>query len=327
MPRALVSGAAGFVGSHLVDRLLDDGYEVVGVDNILTGRLENLEEAAARPGFRLVIADVAEPFDDPGPLDWILHFASPASPVAHERYPIETKRANVEGTRHLLELARRTGAAFFLASTSEVYGDAEVHPQPEDYGGTLDASGPRSVYQQAKREAEALVADAAGSGVPVRIARIFNAYGPRMAPDDGRVVPTLAGQALRNEPLTVHGDGGQTRSLQYIDDLVAGICRLMAVEYAGPVNLGSTDERTVLALAELIIELAGSTSTIVVDPARPIGSPRRRPDPRLSRELLGWAPVVPLRVGLERTIAHFRTALAAGPGRASAGLGAPARGA
>lgn len=315
MPRALVTGAAGFVGSHLVDRLLDDGFEVVGVDSLLTGRRANLAAAEARSGFRLVVADVAEPFDDPGPLDWILHFASPASPVAHERYPVETRRANVDGTRRLLGLARRSGAAFFLASTSEIYGDAEVHPQPEDYGGTVEAEGPRSVYQRAKREAETLTAAAAAGGARVRVARIFNAYGPRMALDDGRVVPTLVGQAVRNEPLTVHGDGSQTRSLQYVDDLITGIRRLMAVEHGGPVNLGSTDERSVLALAELIVELTGSTSSVIVDPRRPIGSPRRRPDPRLSVELLGWQPVVPLRVGLERTIESLRTDPAVAPPR------------
>jgi dTDP-glucose 4,6-dehydratase len=313
MPRALVTGAAGFVGSHLVDRLLDDGFEVVGVDSFLTGRRANLAAAEARPAFRLVVADVAEPFDDPGPLDWVLHFASPASPVAHERYPVETMRANVDGTRRLLDLAGQSGAAFFLASTSEIYGDAEVHPQPEDYGGTIEAGGPRSVYQRAKRDAEAQVAAAAAAGARVRVARIFNAYGPRMALDDGRVIPTLVGQALRNEPLTVHGDGSQTRSFQHVDDLTAGIRRLMAVDHASPVNLGSTDERTVLKLAELIVELTGSTSSVVADPARPIGSPRRRPDPRLSLDLLGWQPVVPLRLGLERTIAALRTDLAAAP--------------
>jgi dTDP-glucose 4,6-dehydratase len=315
MPRALVTGAAGFVGSHLVDRLLDDGFEVVGLDNLLTGRRENLAAAEARPGFRLIVGDVAEPLDEPGHLDWILHFASPASPVAQERYPVETMRANVDGTRRLLDLARRGGAAFFLGSTSEIYGDAEVHPQPEDYRGTVAAGGPRSVYQRAKREAEAQSATAAAAGVRVRVARIFNAYGPRMARDDGRVIPTLVDRALRDEPLVVHGDGSQTRSLQYIDDLIEGICRLMAVEHAGPVNLGSTDERTVLALAELIIELSASKSTVVVDPARPIGSQRRRADPRLSLELLDWQPVVPLRIGLERTIAAHRADLSASPVR------------
>lgn len=317
--RVVLTGAAGFVGSHLAERLLLDGFEVIGVDNLLTGRRENLAQAESSPTFRLLVADACDPLDVPDRIDWILHLASPASPTAYGRYPLETMRVNGEGTHRLLDLARRTGAQFLLASSSEVYGDAEVHPQPETYFGHVDPIGPRSVYQEAKRYAEAFAAAAGREwGTPVRIARIFNAYGPRMAPDDGRVVSTFIAQALRGEALTLHGDGSQTRSLQYVDDLVEGLRRLMDTDHSGPVNLGSEDERSIRELAELVLEITGSSSSILVDVAPPIGTHRRRPDGALAKALLGWEPVVPLRVGLERTVTDLRARLAAmsaeGPG-------------
>jgi nucleoside-diphosphate-sugar epimerase len=326
--RVLLSGAAGFVGSHLADRLLDDGFEVIGIDNLLTGRRENLAPAESRAAFRLTVADVCEPLEVGGSLAWILHLASPASPEAYRRYPMETLRANGEGTYRLLELARRRGAGFLLASSSEVYGEAEVHPQSEAYVGHVDPVGPRSAYQEAKRYAEAMATAAARDwGIPVRIARIFNAYGPRMAPDDGRVVSTFIGQALRGEPLTLHGDGSQTRSFQYIDDLVTGLRRLMHVDHSAPVNLGSSDERSIRELAELVLEVTASPSTILSGATPADGARRRRPDGGLARSVLGWEPVVPLRVGLERTVTDARARLAEAQPAGSGGTAGRATGA
>jgi dTDP-glucose 4,6-dehydratase len=308
--RVLLTGAAGFVGSHLTDRLLAEGAEVIGVDNFLTGRHDNIAHLRGNERFRLVEHDVITPLDVREPLDWVMHFASPASPPKYLARPTETLRVNAEGTYHLLELAKRRGAKFFLASTSEVYGDPLVHPQPEDYWGHVNSIGPRSVYDEAKRYAEALTASYGRScGVPVRVIRIFNTYGPRMDPDDGRVVTNFISQALADRPLTVYGRGTQTRSLQYVDDLVEGIVRLMAVDYAQPVNLGNPEEFTVEEIARLVIELTGSRSTIVSEPL-PVDDPqRRRPDISVARGLLGWEPGVPAREGLVNTIAHFRTVL------------------
>jgi dTDP-glucose 4,6-dehydratase len=302
--RAVVTGAAGFVGSHLVARLLRDGYDVVGIDNLVTGRSANLDALGAPEGFRFVEADVADGLEVDGSLDLVLHLASPASPQEYLRFPIETLRAGAFGTQHALDLALDKDARIVLASTSEVYGDPLVHPQTEDYWGNVNPVGPRSVYDEAKRYAEALaMAYARVHGLPAALARIFNTYGPRMRRDDGRAVPNFVVQALHGDPLTVHGDGSQTRSLCYVDDLVDGIVRLASSSHVGPMNLGNPNEVTVLRLAETIRELAASASEVAFVP-RPEDDPSRRcPDISLARDTLGWEPGVPLEAGLGRTLA------------------------
>lgn len=304
--RVLLTGAAGFLGSHLAERLLSEGHEVVGVDNLSTGQRRNLYRLQKYAGFSFMKADVAQPLVVEGGLDWVLHFASPASPPRYLQLPIETLRVNAEGTRHLLDLALTKGARFFLASTSEVYGDPLVHPQPEGYWGNVNPIGPRSIYDEGKRYAEALtVAYHRKHGLPVRIVRIFNTYGPYMDPKDGRVISNFIVQALKGEPLTVYGDGSQTRSFCYVGDLIEGIRRLMEVDYPYPVNLGNPEEYQVLELARLVKELTGSPSEIAFQPL-PQDDPRqRRPDITLARELLAWEPRVPVREGLLRTITHF----------------------
>jgi nucleoside-diphosphate-sugar epimerase len=308
--RILITGGAGFIGSHLTDRFLSAGHEVVAADNLCTGRRINLTAAEAHPKFRFLECDLIQPLDYDGGLDWILHFASPASPPKYLQIPIETLRINSEGTYHLLELARRKGAAFFLASTSEIYGDPLVHPQNESYWGNVNSAGPRSVYDEAKRYAEAMTtAYASTFGLDVRIIRIFNTYGPRMDPNDGRVVTNLLTQALRGEPLTIYGDGSQTRSFQYVDDLVEGIVRLMAVDYRRPVNLGNPEEFTILNLAELVRELTGIASPSDFRPL-PTDDPKQRcPDISLAARLLDWHPRISVRDGLRRTIEYFRLEL------------------
>lgn len=306
-PRAMVTGAAGFIGSHLCDRLLAEGYEVIGVDNFCTGRRQNITHLEREPRFDFLELDVIHPFELAGRLDWVLHFASPASPPKYHRMPVETMRVNGEGSYNLLELCARKGARFFLASTSEVYGDPAIHPQPESYHGRVDPIGPRSVYDEAKRFAEALVSSyVARERVAARIVRIFNTYGPRMAPDDGRVVTNFIDQALAGRPLTIYGDGSQTRSFQYVDDLVEGIWRLMGVEHSQPVNIGNPDERTMLDLADVIGRLLGQPIERVHRPLPTDDPTRRRPDIRQARALLGWQPTVSLEDGLARTIEHAR---------------------
>lgn len=259
--RALITGVAGFLGSHMAERLLVEGHEVLGLDNLSTGQERNLERLGRYPGFTFLRADVSKPLEVAGPLDWILHLASPASPPRYLKLPLETLLVNAEGTRHLLDLSLTKGARFLLASTSEVYGDPLVHPQPESYWGNVNPIGPRSIYDESKRYAEALtLAYHRVYGLPARIARIFNTYGPYMDPLDGRVVSSLIVQALRGEPLTVFGDGSQTRSFCYVDDLVEGLMRLMGVDYPYPVNLGNPEEYRILDLALLIKELTGSPS-------------------------------------------------------------------
>jgi nucleoside-diphosphate-sugar epimerase len=308
--RVLLTGAAGFLGSHLAERLLKEGCEVIGVDNLSTGQRRNLDRLLAHPGFHFLQADVTRPLEVEGPLDWVLHFASPASPPRYLKLPIATLLVNAEGTRHLLDLALRKGARFFLASTSEVYGDPLVHPQPESYWGNVNPIGPRSIYDEGKRYAEALTtAYHRAYGVPVRIVRIFNSYGPFMDPEDGRVVSNFIVQALRGEPLTVFGDGSQTRSFCYVDDLIEGIRRLMEVEYPYPVNLGNPEEYRVLELAQLVKELTGSPSPITFLPLPEDDPKQRRPDITLARKLLSWEPKVPVREGLSRTIAYFKELL------------------
>ncbi|MGV9251483.1 NAD-dependent epimerase/dehydratase family protein [Streptomyces sp. NPDC003697] len=313
--RALVTGGAGFVGSHLCARLLDAGAAVLCLDDLSTGSRANVAELERRRAFRFVPADVtdAEAVRGlPGRFDLVLHFACPASPADYLRLPLETLDAGSTGTRNALERARADGARFVLASTSEVYGDPLEHPQREDYWGNVNPVGPRSVYDESKRFAEALVtAHRAVHGTDTAIVRIFNTYGPRMRTGDGRAVPAFIAQALDGMPLTVAGDGTQTRSLCYVDDTVAGVLALAASAESGPVNIGGTDELTVLDLARRILELTGSASRIrFVD--RPVDDPgRRRPDTRLARERLGWQPRVPWSEGLTRTIGWFARAAAA----------------
>jgi nucleoside-diphosphate-sugar epimerase len=310
--KVLLTGAAGFVGSHLTDSLLNSGASVIGVDNFCTGRRVNLEHLRDHPCFTLLEADASEPLllskSMLEGLDWVMHFASPASPPKYLAIPIETMRVNAEGSRHLLELCRQTGAKFFLASTSECYGDPEVHPQPESYWGLVNPIGPRSVYDEAKRYAEAItMAYHRHHGVSSRIIRVFNTYGPRMDPDDGRVVTNFIKQALQGQTLTIYGDGAQTRSFQFVSDLIAGIRALMTPEFSEPVNLGNPEEFTMLELATLVQELVGSTLPIEHLPL-PQDDPRqRKPDITRARALLGWEPQVRVRDGLARSIEWFRT--------------------
>ncbi len=305
--RILVTGAAGFLGSHLADRLLADGHTVVGMDNYITGRPENLAHLARNPKFSFVEQDVTLALPVTGPLEGILHFASPASPRDYLDHPIETLRVGSAATHLALELARERGARFLVASTSEVYGDPLVHPQPESYWGNVNPNGPRSVYDEAKRYAEAAtMAYRRTFGVDTRIVRIFNTYGPRMRPRDGRVVSNFIVQALRGEPLTMYGDGSQTRSFCYVDDLVDGIIRLFLRGDGEPTNIGNPNEFTVRALADEVLRLTGSKSKIVVEPL-PVDDPRvRQPDITRARRMLGWEPSVSLAEGLQRTIAYFR---------------------
>jgi len=308
--RVLLTGAAGFVGSHLADRLVADGNVVIGVDNLATGRRSNLAQLSDNRAFRFVQADVSLPIVVDEPIDWILHFASPASPPQYLQRPIETLQVNAEGTRHLLELARQKGAAFLLASTSEVYGDPLVHPQPESYWGNVNPVGPRSVYDEGKRYAEAITtAFHRTFKLPIRICRIFNTYGPRMSPQDGRIVSNLITQALAGDPLTIYGDGRQTRSFQYVDDLVEGVVRLMRVDVSTPVNLGNPDEHTMIELAELVTALTGSQSPMEFRPLPEDDPQRRQPDITNAMEALGWEPVVVLEGGLRRTIEWFHSQL------------------
>jgi dTDP-glucose 4,6-dehydratase len=307
-PRAVVTGGAGFLGSHLCERLLAEGYEVLCLDDLSTGAAVNVAHLAEAGAFRLVRTDVTDRMHVVGDVDAVLHFASPASPVDYLRLPIETLRVGSVGTLHALELAREKKARFLLASTSEAYGDPQVHPQPETYWGHVNPVGPRGVYDEAKRFAEATtMAYRRARGVDTAIVRIFNTHGPRMRPDDGRAVPTFVRQALAGEPLTVAGDGSQTRSIQYVDDLVAGCLAMLGSTLAGPVNIGNPQEVSILELARLVRGLTGSASPVVHVP-RPEDDPTvRRPDITLAREQLGWEPRVDLAEGLRRTIAWFAT--------------------
>ena len=308
--RAVVTGAAGFLGSHLCDRLVERGDEVVGIDNLITGRLENLAHLDGHERFRFQRHDVSDPVVVDGPVDAVLHLASPASPADFDRIPIQILKVGSRGTHHLLGLAMEKASRFFLASTSEVYGDPLEHPQRETYWGNVNPIGPRGVYDEAKRFAEAMaMAYHRHHGVDVRIVRIFNTFGPRMRADDGRAVSNFLVQALQGKPLTVYGDGSQTRSFCYVDDEVRGFLALLDSEHVGPVNIGNPAEYTVRQLAELAIEVTGSSSEIINEPL-PVDDPaRRRPDITLARELLGWEPEVDLRTGLERTAEWFRAEL------------------
>ncbi len=304
--RVLVTGAAGFLGSHLVDKFLALGYEVLGMDNHITGNPTNLEHLATHPKFRFVNQDVTRYIEVESPLDGVLHFASPASPVDYLELPIQTLKVGALGTHKALGLALAKGARFLLASTSEVYGDPLVHPQPESYWGNVNPVGPRGVYDEAKRFAEALtMAYHRFHHLDTRIVRIFNTYGPRMRPNDGRVVSNFIVQALRGESLTVYGDGSQTRSFCYVDDLIEGIVRLFERGTPEPTNIGNPHEFTVRQLADSVLRLTGSKSTIVQRPL-PIDDPRvRQPDISYARRTLAWEPTISLEDGLRRTIEYF----------------------
>ena len=306
--RAVVTGGAGFLGSHLCDRLLAEGIEVVCIDNLLTGSLANIDHLFGRAGFTFVKHDVTNYIHVPGRVDFVLHFASPASPVDYLELPIQTLKVGSLGTHKALGLAQAVGARFLLASTSEVYGDPLVHPQPENYWGNVNPVGPRGVYDEAKRFAEAItMAYHRFHGVSTRIVRIFNTYGPRMRARDGRVVPAFVCQALAGEPLTVFGDGSQTRSFCYVDDLIDGVVRVLFSELHEPINIGNPAEMTVLEFAEAIRRLTGNHVPIEHRPL-PVDDPKvRQPDITLARTRLGWQPRVPLEEGLARTVEYFRS--------------------
>jgi dTDP-glucose 4,6-dehydratase len=305
--RVVVTGAAGFLGSHLTDRLIAEGHHVIGLDNLVTGDVRNIAHLAGHERFRFILHDVTEYIYLDGPVDAILHFASPASPIDYLQIPIQTLKVGALGTHKALGLARAKKARFLLASTSEVYGDPLVHPQPEDYWGNVNPVGPRGCYDEAKRFAEAMtVAYRNFHKVDTRIVRIFNTYGPRMRANDGRIVPSLIGQALRGEPLTVFGDGSQTRSFCFVSDLIEGIYRLLLSDVVDPVNIGNPAEMTVMQFAKTIQRATGSTSTIVHKPLPTDDPKQRRPDISRAKRLLGWEPKISLDEGIAATIAYFR---------------------
>ncbi|HWA40940.1 MAG TPA: UDP-glucuronic acid decarboxylase family protein [Gemmatimonadales bacterium] len=309
--RILITGAAGFLGSHLTDRFLAEGHEVVGMDNFITGHPDNIAHLAGNPKYRFIQHDVTNFMYVEGKLDGVLHFASPASPIDYLELPIQTLKVGSLGTHKALGLAKAKGARFFLASTSEVYGDPQVHPQPESYWGHVNPVGPRGVYDEAKRFAEAMtMAYHRYHKVETRIVRIFNTYGPRMRPGDGRVVSNFIVQALKGEPLTVYGDGSQTRSFCYVSDLIDGIYKLFLSDRAEPTNIGNPNEFTVRELAERVLRITGSKSKIIEKPL-PEDDPKvRQPDITIARTVLGWEPKVQLEEGLQRTIAYFQQKVA-----------------
>lgn len=301
--RILITGGAGFIGSHMADRLIGEGHNVVAMDNLVTGDLENVAHLRSNPNFEFIYHDVSNHIHVPGQIDWVLHFASPASPIDYLQLPIQTLKVGAMGTHNALGLAKAKNAKFVLTSTSEVYGDPLVHPQQEEYWGNVNPIGPRGVYDEAKRYAEAIaMAYHRTHDVDVRIVRIFNTYGPRNRINDGRVVPTFINQALRSEPLTVFGEGNQTRSFQYVDDLIEGISRLMNVKYNKPVNIGNPNEMTILEFARLILSLTGSRSKIEYKPLPQDDPKTRKPDITRAKEILGWEPRVPVQEGLKKTI-------------------------
>jgi dTDP-glucose 4,6-dehydratase len=310
MPRSLVTGGAGFLGSHLCEYLLGKGHQVIAMDNLLTGNIANIEHLQSEE-FKFIKHDVTEYIYIAGSVDYVWHFASPASPLDYLQLPIQTLKVGALGTHKALGLAMEKKAGFLLASTSEVYGDPLVHPQKEEYWGNVNPVGPRGVYDEAKRFGEALtMAYHRYNQVNTKIVRIFNTYGPRMRPNDGRAIPTFIPRALRHEPITIFGDGSQTRSFCYVDDLIEGLHRLMLSDYHEPVNIGNPHEMTVRQMAEMVIRIAGSKSALVEKPL-PIDDPKvRQPDISLAKKLLGWEPKVPLEEGLKKTLAWFRQVVA-----------------
>jgi dTDP-glucose 4,6-dehydratase len=323
-PLTLVTGGAGFLGSHLCDHLLAEGHEVICLDNLITGRKENIQHLLVHPHFHFRLHDVTRPIDlpallaegpgpapfPPRPLSYLLHFASPASPKDYARHPIHTLKVGALGTYHALGLAKAQGSVFLLASTSEIYGDPEISPQPERYWGHVNPIGPRSVYDEAKRFAEAIsMAYYREHGVQVRIVRIFNTYGERMRLEDGRALPNFMVQALLGKPLTVYGKGSQTRSLCYVSDLVEGLYRLLLSGQTGPINLGNPEEVSILQLAEAILRITESKSSIIFEPLPEDDPQRRQPDITAAREKLGWEPRVSLENGLAKTLPYFLSAL------------------
>lgn len=308
MKRVLITGAAGFLGSHLCDRFIKEGYQVIGMDNLITGDLKNIEHLFKLENFEFYHHDVSKFVFVPGKLDYILHFASPASPIDYLKIPIQTLKVGSLGTHNLLGLAKAKGACMLIASTSEVYGDPQVHPQQEDYWGNVNPVGPRGVYDEAKRFQEAItMAYHTFHGVDTKIVRIFNTYGPRMRLNDGRVLPAFIGQALRGEDLTVFGDGSQTRSFCYVDDLVEGIYRLLLSDYHQPVNVGNPSEITISQFAEEIIKLTGTTQKVIYKNL-PVDDPKQRqPDITRAKEILGWEPKVSRDEGLKITYEYFKS--------------------
>ena len=308
MKRVLITGAAGFLGSHLCDRFIKDGYHVIGMDNLITGQLKNIEHLFPLANFEFYNHDVSKFIHIPGSLDYILHFASPASPIDYLKIPIQTLKVGSLGIHNCLGLAKAKGARLMIASTSEVYGDPSVHPQPESYWGNVNPVGPRGVYDEAKRFQEAItMAYHTYHGLETRIVRIFNTYGPRMRLNDGRVLPAFIGQALRGEDLTIFGDGSQTRSFCYVDDLVEGIVRLLHSDCPDPVNIGNPDEITIGQFAEEIIKLTGTDQKVIYKDL-PIDDPKQRqPDITKAKALLGWEPQIDRAEGLKRTYAYFKS--------------------
>ncbi|WP_242092367.1 UDP-glucuronic acid decarboxylase family protein [Aestuariivivens sediminicola] len=307
MKRVLITGAAGFLGSHLCDRFIHEGYEVIGMDNYITGDKRNLEHLEQHPHFEFIEHDVTKFVAIDGPLDYILHFASPASPIDYLKIPIQTLKVGSLGTHNLLGLAKAKKARILIASTSEVYGDPLVHPQSEDYYGNVNTIGPRGVYDEAKRFQESLtMAYHRFHGLETRIVRIFNTYGPRMRLNDGRVIPAFMGQALRGEDLTVFGDGSQTRSFCYVDDQIEGIYRLLLSDYVYPVNIGNPDEITINAFAEEIVKLAGTKQKIIYKDLPQNDPLQRQPDITLAKKILDWEPKVDRHEGMKRTYAYFK---------------------
>ncbi len=310
MQTILITGGAGFIGSHLAERLIADGNKVIVLDNLVTGSADNIKHLLDSPKFKFINHNVSEYIDILERLDWVMHFASPASPVDFQKLAIPILKVGSLGTHNALGLALEKKAKFFLASTSEVYGDPEIHPQPETYYGNVNPIGPRGVYDESKRFAEAItMAYHRKHGIDTRIVRIFNTYGPRMRADDGRVVCTFITEALKNEALTINGDGSQTRSFQYVSDLVEGIVRLMSVDFHEPVNIGNPNEFTVMELAKKVIEITNSKSEFRYLPLQLDDPKRRKPDISRARELLGWEPQISLDDGLKMTLAYFNQTL------------------